>query len=624
MRPVNDGGVTGSVVVDTSQSEGARLRPVAISAVTLEGGLWQARCEANRVAGLPRLHDRLEAHGVVDNFRRKVGNGSERRGLWFTDSDLYKWMEGAAWSLASNADADLEARLNDAVEAVVAAQDADGYVNTNFEPDGRFPDLAWSHELYCAGHLFQAAVALHRTTGRRDLLDASTRFADFLGREFGPGGRDDRDRHPGVETALVELARSTGRNHDVDLARTLLDRVPHSSWDHLSGHAVCALYFECGLADVAIESGEPAIAEELATRWRDLVDTRSYVTGGVGGRWVGESVGRPYELPVESAYAETCSTIAAAHWAWRMLALTGEVEYADHLEWVLHNGVLAGVSLGCDEWFYANPLVFAPDEEQNPFIGDTLPLEIAGPLPLRRREWRDVTCCPTNVVRLLASLPGYVCSTDDSGALWLHLYAACTVSTGGWRLRIETDMPWDGRVEITVDAAPAGESALRLRIPGWSHAPTLDGHPVASGAYAVVSRVWTAGERVLLNLGVVVDLLESHPHVVGSRGSVAIRRGPLVYCLEGADQPDIDVLAAALDTSAPLTATHVVALLGGVTVLRGRGRVPVESGGPLYRPVGIGTSEREVALTAIPYHAWANRGLWRMALWLPRAGAGAG
>ena len=388
---------------DLSASPHARLRPLPAEPLP---PFWDERVRRNRTAGIPRLFERLSDHGVVANF--EPAQRASRRGLWFTDSDLYKWMEAAAWA------GDV-AELEPTVAVVLGAQQADGYLNTNFGGEGqigRFHDLTWSHELYCAGHFVQAAVARRRVQGRTDLLDAAERLADCIARELPPGARD---HHPVIEMALVELYRATGRARHLDLAVDLADRVPWRSWDRLAGHAVCALYFASGLTDIALETGD-AERVDAVRRWHhDLVSTSLYLTGAVGGRWVAEAMGERYEMPQARSYTETCAAVAAIQWHHRMLALTGEPAAAQWLSTTLHNAFLAGVSAAGDEWFYATPHATTCSHEAHPWIGDAMPAEIAGPLPLRRAPWRDVTCCPPNATRMLASLPGYVAMVGDDG-----------------------------------------------------------------------------------------------------------------------------------------------------------------------------------------------------------------
>ncbi len=608
-----------SVVLRTDASAHARLRAVPIGDVTLHDGLWQRRLAANREHGIPRLLERMESRGAVDNFRigQPATPGLVRRGYWFSDSDVYKWLEAAAWSLAGHPDPGLGDVVSRVVDAVIGAQDPDGYLNTNFSDPQRLRDLGWSHELYCAGHLFQAAIALRRVTGDDRLLDASTRFAAFADDQLRDG--TDTDSHPGVEMALVELARETEDERWRELAAILSSRVDLGEDPRLWGHAVRSLYFACGLTDLAIETGDAARVATVDALWSSLLDERSYVTGGVGGRWIGESFGRPYELPNEGAYAETCGGVGVAMWAWRQLLRTGEARFADHLEHVLHNAVLAGVSLEGDEWFYANPLAFAALQEHDPWSSDRLAEDMAGPFPLRRRPWRDVACCPTNTVRMLASLPGYVYAVDrEQNDLWINLFTASTVEHGGWKVTQRTDYPWSGRVEIVVDRAPRGRRALVVRIPGWCRPPAPGGDgadALEPGTYSVVRRTWKPGDSIVLDLHMEPEALVCDPRVVENRGAVALRRGPVVFCLEGADNPDVDLRDVTVDAGS-FTAEVRTDLLDGVVVLRGRGASAPGGRGPLYRPAGTGDPAPEsVELAAIPYYAWANRGLHAMTVW---------
>ena len=617
-------------VTRTEASRAARLRSVPVGDVTMHPGFWADRMAANE-RGIVALLERLEAEGVVDNFRRLSGAvDAERRGLWFTDSDLYKWIEGAAWSSATVVDEALRGRLDDVIDAVIGAQAPDGYLNTAFGDD-RYADLTTSHELYCAGHLFQAAVAHHRATGDDRLLACATRLADHLCATFGPGLREDADAHPGVEMGLVELARETSGDHYLTLARWFLDRVDHAGLRELWGHAVRAEYYACGLADVALETGDAALARDVARMWSSMVDTRSYVTGGVGGRWLGESVGRRYELPNASAYAETCAGIGVVLWAWRMLQAAGGAEFTDRLELALHNAALVGMALAGDEWSYVNPLADSGDDEQDPWMHDLAGFNLLF-LPARRQPYHPVTCCPPNVNRLVASVPGYLYGTSAEG-LWVHLYAASTVRAAGLGLTVTTDYPWSGHLDITVDEVEAGARTPRslfLRIPGWCASPAIAVNdelqpPPEPGAYLELHRSWEAGDRISLDLPMQPEALVAHPRVEATRGSVAIRRGPLVYCAEAVDHPGIDVLEVGLATDAPLVAEWRADLLDGVTVVHAQGtrRVTPFPGlyAPILRPAHVEPADVEpVDLTLIPYYAWANRGLGAMTVWLAASG----
>lgn len=454
--------------------------PIPASAVPLSP-FWAERVAANRAVGIPRLLERLESHGVIANF---VVDPPARQGLWFTDSDLYKWMEAAAWA------GDV-AELDDVVEIVLRAQRPDGYLNTNFGREAQLPrwhDLSWSHELYCAGHFMQAAVARSRVMGRSDLLDAAERLADCIARELPDGARD---RHPVIEMALAELYRATGRARHLDLATALTDRVEWRSWPRLEGHAVCALYFAAGMADLAIETGDAARSEAVR-RWYDaLLADSVYLTGAVGGRWVAESVGEPYELPQARSYTETCAAVAAIQWHERMHRLTGDPRAIEWRTITLHNAFAAGVGEGGDEWFYATPHATSCRAEDHPWIGDPLPAQIAGPLPLRRAPWRDVTCCPPNAARLLASLPHSALplapntsrNDTDAAAEWIeanHRVESLRGAVALWRAPFvycfeEIDQP-DGvdvrDIAVDVDApvveiAVEGLDAIALRVRGF-------------------------------------------------------------------------------------------------------------------------------------------------------------
>ena len=606
----------------------ARLEPIPVRAVSLaDDSLLGDRVRAGRAAIVP-LFDRLEEHGVVDNFRRLAGGDGERRGLWFTDSDLYKVMEAAAWSLQSHDDPGLRERLDGIVGAVAAAQAPDGYLHTMFG-DQRYQDVSWTHELYCAGHLIEAAIAHRAATGEDRLLAVAAGLADHLCDEFGSGRRAQADGHPEIELALIALARATGNQRYRDLARFLLERVDHAGMPRLTGHAVRALYYCCGLTDLVLDTGDAAARESLDRFWASLVGSGSYITGGVGGRWVGESIGRPYELPNEGAYAETCGAAAAVMWARRMLSLTGEARYLDVAERALYNGFLAGVSLGGDEWFYVNRLAWNGETEVDPWgIG---PMVFTADLmnSARRQPWYDVTCCPSNAVRLLASLPGYLYGSSAEG-VWVNLFAASTLRwrTPGGRplvLTQRTRSPWEGATTIEVGLESPEEFSIFVRIPAWSRSPAayINGSEiggVTAGSFLEIRRTWSRGDEVAIETDDRPFYVESHPRLLENRGSVAIQRGPLVYCLEGADNPDIDLFSVAVDPHQRLAWSHRPELLGGVTVVTAMGRVQDASERTLYARVEERPrSERAVELTAIPYYAWANRDPSPMTVWIRRS-----
>lgn len=615
-------------VTHTAASPYVRLKAVPICAVRLREGFWRPRLEANVHTSLPTMYRLLEEHGVIDNFRRVYGaKNVPRRGLVFTDSDIYKWMEAASFVLQSQEAPEIQRLLDEAIEAILPAQREDGYLNTYYVDDRyhqRYTRLETDHELYCAGHLFQAAVAHHRATGSTKLLDCALRFADHLCQVIPtlPGAFD---HHPEVEMALVELYRETGRARYLELARLLLDNQRLSEFQKIEGHAVRALYFCCGGADCYAEMGDPAYLASLERQWQNFTQAKVYITGGAGGRYVGESLGKDYELPNARAYAETCAAIASIMWNWRMLALNGEARFADLLERTLYNGFLAGVSLDGARYFYVNPLSYDGQGEEDPWY----PWARRG--LYERQPWYDCTCCPPNVQRLLASLPGYFYSTSEDG-VWVHLYDNNDLDwrlTDGTGLRLSqtTRYPWDGDVELTITPARPIEFTLYLRVPAWAGRTTvaINGQPAnitpTPGQYLALRRVWQPADHVRLSLEMAPTVMVSHPRAAENRCSVAIQRGPIVYCLEAHDNPGFSVLDALLDPQGEITAHYRPDLLGGVTVLTAAGAVPVEPGGPLYRPwSATRPAVRPVTLTAIPYYAWNNRGPCAMTVWMREGG----
>jgi len=491
------------------------------------------------------------------------------------------------------------------------------------------------HEMYCAGHLFQAAVAHHRVTGKTTLLDVAIRFADCICARFGPeaeGKQFGLDGHPEIEMALVELYRVTHDEKYLKQVRYFIavrgsgrlqkpfsaqnsayyqDRVPFIELTRLEGHAVRAVYLNCGAADMIAEAADPAVYAALEQMWQTMTTRQMYVHGGLGSRYETEGMGQDYELPNSRAYAETCASVANLMWNWRMLMLEGDARYADLIEWTLYNSVLSGVSLDGGAYFYQNPL---NDNGQH-----------------RREEWFTVSCCPGNIARLLAMLPGYLYSTSAQ-TLWVHLYASSTVATSlpdgklvEWAIR--TDYPWSG--EITLQPLSGNEHALAIRIPAWAGDGwriDLNGQPAPGElkhGYWHLHRAWQPGDTLTVHLPMPVRLVETHPFAVENQGRVALMRGPLLYCIEAVDHRTGDVRLMQLVDGMALTATFNQELLGGVVIIQGEARIATAMenwGDVLYQSKSVAASDNTghmVPLTAIPYYAWANRAVGSMQVWLP-------
>jgi DUF1680 family protein len=622
--------------VSTTISPYARWRTLPLGSISLTEGFWFQKQAVNRQVSLRRGYEQLERVGNLNNLRLAAGSGEgEYQRPVFMDSDVYKWLEALAYDLANDRDPEVERMADEAIDLIVAAQQADGYLNSYYQvvkPDKRWTDLDHDHELYCAGHLFEASVAMHRATGDERLLEVACRFADHIDSIFGPGKRDGAPGHPEIELALVELHRETGERRYLDLASFFIDqrgrgrmrgygrlgpeyhqdRVPVRRATVVEGHAVRQLYLTAGVTDVYLETGEQALFDALTRLWHDMTTRKMHIIAGFGARFAGESFGEAYELPSDRCYCETCAAIASMMWNWRMLLVTGDARYADLLERSLYNGFLSGVSLDGQRYFYVNPLQSRGGIE--------------------RPEWYGCACCPPNVMRQIAVVGHYIATVDETG-LQVHQYASARIEAELKMerhavLRVETDYPWDGRVKVTVDETDGATWKLALRVPGWCEGANLqvNGQAVevaaSGGTYAAIERAWQAGDVVELDLPMVPRFTEPNPRVDAIRGSLAIERGPLVYCLEQVDQElNLNLLDVRISPKASLQATWREDLLGGVVVVEAQGSV-VDVGAwqdELYRPApGEDPPQREVMLTAVPYYAWANRAPGAMRVWIPR------
>jgi len=622
----------------------------------ISAGLWRDSRWTNAVVSIPDGWDRLIDAGNIHNLELAAGTttGDYRNDLPFMDSDLYKWLEAVGCLLGGDEpDAQTRERLMAHIDTSVAvlrgAQRDDGYLNSYVQvlrPERRWLHLDWGHEHYSAGHLIQAAVAVARGTGRSDLLEIACRLADRIDADFGsgPGKIDGIDGHPEIEMSLVELYRVTGQRRYLDLARYFVDRRGHGLlavarytdrnfgsmyWqDHtpvreateVGGHAVRQLYLLSGAVDVYSETGDRSLLDAAERLWEEMVATKTYLTGGVGAHHLDESFGDQYELPNERAYTETCAAISSVMVSWRLLLATGKARYADLMERTLYNGLLAGVSLSGEKYLYVNPLQRR----------DSHALRDGGDMRAERTPWFRCACCPPNIMRTLASLEHYVIAADDTSVV-LHQYISgdfeARIAAGTVRLVVQTGLPWNGSVSITVDG-PAGEAwTLALRMPAWSPQArvTVGGADVSDrprDGWLRIARAWQPGDVVTLELDMAVRVVTADPRVDTTRGAVALERGPLVYCLEAVDQSGgFRLDDVVIDPAGPTAVHQRPDLLGGVVTLTAQGRL--RPGGPTsgwwpYREAGTSTQlGAEVELTAVPYYAWANRDPGAMRVWIP-------
>ncbi|MEU4093638.1 beta-L-arabinofuranosidase domain-containing protein [Streptomyces sp. NPDC026673] len=625
-------------------------RPLGLGEVRITGGFWARRQQVNASATLDHCRQRMERAGWIDNFRIAASGGplgERRRGREFSDSEVYKLLEAMVWESARTPGTPLDAAVDELADTVAAAQEADGYLNTAFGHPGRPPrysDLEWGHELYCLGHLIQAGVAQLRTRGDGALAKAAIRAADHVCHVFGPeGGNPGLCGHPEIETALAELHRATGERRYLDQAALFVERrghgtlagaefapayfqddVPVRRAHTLRGHAVRALYLASGAVDVAVETGDDELLAAVVRQWEHTTARRTHLTGGMGSHHSDEGFGEDFVLPPDRAYSETCASVASLMLGWRLLLATGDPRYADLAERTLYNVIAASPADDGRSFFYANTLhqrvraTVPPSDSDSP-----------RPAPGLRAPWYAVSCCLPNVARTLAALGGYVATADADG-LQLYQYADAEITTrtpGGERvaLRMRTDYPEGGTVVVTVDEAPEGRWSLALRVPGWADGAWLvvpggQRRPVRPGM-AVVPGTLRPGDEVRLELPVTPRWVHPDPRVDAVRGTVAVERGPVVYCAESPDLPDgRDVDAVTVDPSvAPRDgAGGRVVVTGELTGAHSTGWWPYLHDRPPV-PAAVRTE-----LTLVPYLSWASRGPSTMRVWLPVTPGAAG
>ena len=625
------------------------VKPVPFTVVHLDDVFWAPRLETNRAVTIPYAFGQCQASGRMDNFDRAAavlrGENIENRkppGFPFDDTDPYKVLEGASYALAVQPDPKMSAYLDSLIARFAAAQEPDGYLYTTRTIDPQHPhqwagtnrwvnDPQLSHELYNAGHLFEAAAAHCQATGETNLLNVATREADLLCKTFGPGTNQLHlwPGHEIVEMGLVKLYRVTGNQRYLDLARYFIDvrgsrpggddyhqsRIKPVDQTEAIGHAVRAGYLYSGMADVAALTGDERYVHAIDTIWENAVGKKLYLTGGIGARAAGEAFGDNYELPNLTAYNETCAAVANDFWNLRLFLLHGDAKYVDVMERTLYNGLLSGVSLDGTKFFYPNPLESDGSHQRSPWFG--------------------CACCPGNLTRFLPSVPG--CVYAQSGhTLYVNLYAGGTADIkldNGRTIKITqaTRYPWDGAVRMTIVPDKKAKFTVNVRIPGWARNEPVPGdlykfldavkEPVTlkingqevpiklNQGYLSLNRSWKSGDVIELNLPMPVRRVVANANIQADRGCVALQRGPIVYCAEWPDNPNGKVRNLLLPDDQPLTAGFEPALLNGVETINGRAfAVSKNADGQFMKT--------EQDFKAIPYYAWANRGRGEMAVWI--------
>ncbi|MEO7222073.1 MAG: beta-L-arabinofuranosidase domain-containing protein, partial [Devosia sp.] len=634
----------------------SQYHPVRFVDVRLEGDFWKERLDTVLKTTIPSQHKKLGEYGILDSITLpkpvpplrfpRHANGFSVQVFW--DSDVGKWIESASYALSHRRDADIEAKIEAIVDDFEAAQEPNGYLNCWYlerEPQNRWSNLRDNHELYNAGHMLEGAIAYFETTGRRRWLDIMERYIEHIRTTLGPGPNQKHgyDGHPEIELALVKLYHLTKDKKHLDLAAYFVNergspnphyydfekterekrgidfqRYPYANYEYsqshqpvreqkkVVGHAVRAMYLYTAMADLAVELNDATLKTACETLWNDVMITKMYVTAGLGPSASNEGFTFDYDLPNQTAYAETCASVALIFWAQRMLHLDLDGKYADVLELALYNGALSGLSRDGQHYFYANPLESNGSAE--------------------RWEWHTCPCCTMNVSRLVASVGGYFLSTADDGIAF-HIYGgiAATRDVAGTSVDIReaSNYPWSGDIKVSIDPASSKQFDVKLRVPGWSssHKIAVNGQAVTAApvnGYVTINRMWAKGDTITMELPMQPERLYANPGVIMDVGRVALKRGPLVYCVEEADNPGGAVQRLKLPRDAELKSTTRADLFGGAVTLTAKAQaIDPSDWRDLYR--SSPPKESEATLTALPYYLWANRSRGSMVVWIPEA-----
>ena len=641
----------------SAQKQDYPIKPVPFTSVKLSDQFWSSRIETNRTATIPASFARCESTGRVKNFVM----AAEHKGKFcttypFDDTDIYKTIEGASYSLAVHPDPKLSAYIDSLIDIIGKAQEPDGYLYTARSIDPLHPhswagNERWvneqksSHELYNCGHMYEAAAAHFMATGKRNFLNIATRNADLLVRTFGPDKKHVAPGHEIVEMGLVRLYRITGKKDYLELAKFFIDQrgikeynkksqnvyengtyfqdnKPVIDQDEAEGHAVRAMYLYSGMADVAALTGDSAYIKAIDKIWDNMVGKKMYVQGSIGAVGDGERFGDNYELPNATAYNETCAAIGSVFWNQRMFLLHGDSKYIDVMEKTLYNGLISGVGLDGKSFFYTNAM-----QVTNSFTGPDLERERSG--------WFECSCCPTNVVRLIPSIPGYIYAQNGND-VYVNLFISgtgnLTVNNNALKITQQNNYPWEGALAFTIDPASAMEMNLKIRIPGWAQDQAIpsnlysyekssaqkieikvNGKPVdyqMIKGYAVISKKWKKNDKVEMTLPMDVQRVVANTLVPDDNGKVALQRGPSMYCAEWKDN-DGKTSNIIVTKTATFTPAYEASLLNGIMVLKAD-----------VKTVNVDEAAQTVTtgnktMTAIPYYSWANRGKGEMTVWFP-------